>query len=206
MRPLGRLDPRVGVHGLHGPGQALRVCERFEQVRQAHNSSISRVYTSTASCNCSIATHSPTVWAWSMLAGAEHQRVHIVLIALGFGAVRDGDRAPARRSRDRPPAPAGRPHRRKTGQCCCCDYLQAVRLRPRHYHLHRLLEAGVRHRPDVSGVATVRAAVTLVAVSPSLITRLKPLVGGSKSGFWKRFPARGRSAPTPSFRPEKARS
>ena len=26
-------------------------------------------------------------------AGAEHQRVHIVLIALGFGAVRDGDRA-----------------------------------------------------------------------------------------------------------------
>ena len=37
--------------------------------RQAHSSPINRVYTSTASCNCSTAIHSPTVWAWSMLPG-----------------------------------------------------------------------------------------------------------------------------------------
>ena len=37
--------------------------------RYPHKSPISRVYTSTASCNCSTAIHSPTVWAWSMLPG-----------------------------------------------------------------------------------------------------------------------------------------
>ena len=62
-----------------------------------------------------------------------------------------------------------------------------MRFRSLQNYLHRLVEAGVRHGADAHYGPRFALRVTLVAVSPSLITRLKPLVGGSKKRVLEAF-------------------